>query len=134
MNSGNHDLQEIPGTIFPAWKKQAVLEHYKPLIELVDRLYSFVGMTSDTKLLYDRMREVGLTVFETYESKLSESGLTFVVNELLSPPSEDAEFLFAQFMAELNHLANHGTSTRTELLMPEDILTITYYWKVGKSL
>ena len=134
MNSGNHDLQEIPGTIFPAWKKQAVLEHYKPLIELVDRLYSFVGMTSDTKLLYDRMREVGLTVFETYESKLSESGLTFVVNELLSPPSEDSELLFAQFMAVLNHIANHGVATRTELLMPDDRLTITYFWKDEKSL
>ena len=43
------------------------LAHYKPLIELVERLYSFVEMTFDTNLLYDRMREVGLTVFETYE-------------------------------------------------------------------
>ena len=114
--------------------EKAIVEHYKPLIKSVERLYSFVGMTSDINLLYERMREEGLTVFEAYDSRLSGSGLTFVVNELLSPPSEDAEFLFAQFMVELNHLANHGTSTRTELLMPEDILTITYSWKVGKSL
>ena len=113
---------------------KAILEHYKPLIESVERLYSIVGMNSDINRLYEKMREVGLTVSEAYDSKLSESGLTFAVNELLSPPSEDAELLFAQFMAELNHLANHGTSTRTELLMPEDIMTITYSWKVGNSL
>lgn len=91
-------------------------------------------MTSDINLLYERMREAGLTVFEAYDSKLSESGLTFVVNELLSPPSEDSELLFAQFMTELNHLANHGTATRTELLIPNDTLTITYFWKEEKSL
>ena len=60
--------------------------------------------------------------------------LLFVVNELLSPPSEDAELLFAQFMAALNHLENHGVITRTELLMPDDTLTITYSWKKEKSL
>ena len=110
------------------------MEHYKPLIKSVERLYSFVGMTSDINLLYKRMREAGLTVSEAYDSRLSGSGLTFLVNELLSPPSEDAELLFAQFMAVLNHIANHGVATRTELLMPDDRLTITYFWKDEKSL
>ena len=87
-------------------------------------------MTSDINLLYER--KAGLTVSEAYDSKLSESGLTFAVNELLSPPSEDAELLFAQFMAELNNLANYGAATRTELLMPDDTLTITYSWKKKK--
>ena len=114
--------------------EKAILAHYKSLIESVDRLYSFVRMTSDINLLYERMREAGLTVSEACDSNLSESGLTFVVDELLSPPSEDAELLFAQFMAELNNLANHGVATRTELLMPDDTLIITYSWKVGKSL
>ena len=114
--------------------EKAILEHYKPLIKSVERLYSFVGMTSDINLLYERMREAGLTVSEAYDSRLSGSGLTFLVNELLSPPSEDAELLFAQFMAVLNHIANHGVATRTELLMPDDRLTITYFWKDEKSL
>ena len=114
--------------------EKAILAHYKPLIESVERLYSLVGMNSDINHLYERMQEVGLTVFETYESRLSESGLTFVVDELLSSPSEDAELLFAQFMAALNHLENHGVITRTELLKLDDTLTITYSWKVGKSL
>lgn len=121
-------------TDYFASMEKAILAHYKPLIESVERLYSFISMTSDINLLYERMREAGLTVSELYDSNLSESGLTFVVDELLSPPSEDAELLFAQFMAALNHLANHGAATRTELLMPDDRLTITYFWKEEKSL
>ena len=78
-------------TDYFASTEKAILEYYKPLIESFERLYSFVRMTTDINLLYERMREAGLDVFETYESKLSEPGLTFVVNGLLSPPSEDAE-------------------------------------------
>ena len=114
--------------------ERAIWSHYKPLIESVERLYIFLGMNSDIKHLYGRMREAGLTVSVAYDSILSEVGFTFEVNEILSPPSEDAELLFAQFIAELNHLANHGATTRTELLMPDDRLTITYYWKEEKSL
>ncbi len=114
--------------------EKEILERYKPLIETVDRLYSAIGMTSDMSFLYERIRDAGLTVSKTYDSQGSESGLTFIGNELLSPPSKAAELLFGQFLVELGCLSTAGVANRTEMQMPGDSLLVTYFWKGEQSL
>lgn len=107
-------------------KRKEITVQYEPLVSAVNRLYSYAGMTSDINHLFKRMKEAGMKVSEMNDNKYVASGFTFVVEELLSPKSEDAELLFAQFLAELHHLADSGVENHAELQMLDELLTISY--------
>ena len=74
--------------------------------------------------------ESGFTIatsFEDAPNSLKGPGFTFVLNELLNPPSEQAEELFAQFLSELDYYSSLGAAIYTDLQLTDRQLTITYY-------
>lgn len=71
------------------------------------------------------------TTYANEWNALAGPGFTFVVSELINPPSEKAEELFAQFKSELEHFSDLGSKNYTELHMISDKLTITYYIPVA---
>ena len=89
--------------------------------------HTYARTTADITRLLRQIIEAGFTVSTTYNGPLSVPGFTFVVNELLTPPSSDAETLFARFLAELGHFSDLGAKTYTEMQMTGKSLTITYF-------
>ena len=78
--------------------------------------------------------ESGFTISTLYNythSPTDGPGFTFIVSELLDPPSEDAAHLFAQFLSEIKHFSKLGAKVYTELQLPEDSLLITYFIPVA---
>ena len=104
--------------------------HYDPLIEEAGKLHSHFKNTSELALLLRRIVESGLTVATSFEDApdiLKGPGFTFVLNELLNPPSDQAEELFAQFLSELDYYSSLGAAIYTDLQLTDRQLTITYY-------
>lgn len=94
-----------------AAKEKEINTRYRPLIEQAGKAIPFAKKTSDITILLRMIIEAGLTVTTAYNNshnKLSGPGFTFVVNELLNPPSEEAEGLVARFLSELHHFAALG--------------------------
>ena len=60
------------------------------------------------------------------KGKYEGPGFTFVVNELLTPPSDQAEELFAQFLSELDYYSSLGADIYTDFQLTDRQLTITY--------
>ena len=87
-------------------KEKEINEHYRLPVKEVLKTHTYARTTADI---------------------LSVPGFTFVVNELLTPPSSDAETLFARFLAELGHFSDLGAKTYTEMQMTGKSLTITYF-------
>ena len=84
-------------------KEKEINEHYRLPVKEVLKTHTYARTTADITLLLRKIIEAGFTVSTTYIGPLSVPGFTFVVNELLTPPSSDAETLFARFLAELGH-------------------------------
>ena len=82
-------------------KEKEINEHYRLPVKEVLKTHTYARTTADITLLLRKIIEAGFTVSTTYIGPLSVPGFTFVVNELLTPPSSDAETLFARFLAEL---------------------------------
>ena len=112
-------------------KEKEINEHYRQPVKEVLKTHTYARTTSDITLLLRNIIEAGFTVSTTYIGPLSVPGFTFVVNELLTPPSADAETLFARFLAELGHFTDLGAKTYTEMQMIDRSLTITYFIPVA---
>ena len=110
---------------------QEINDHYRLPVNETIKTHTYARTTADITRLLRQIIEAGFTVSTTYNGPLSVPGFTFVVNELLAPPSADAEKLFAQFLAELNHFADLGAKTYTEMQMTGRLLTITYFIPVA---
>ena len=108
-------------------KEKEINEHYRLPVKEVLNTHTYARTTADITLLLRKIIEAGFTVSTTYIGPLSVPGFTFVVNELLTPPSSDAETLFARFLAELGHFSDLGAKTYTEMQMTGKSLTITYF-------
>lgn len=117
-----------------AAKEKEINTRYRPLIEQAGKAIPFAKKTSDITILLRMIIEAGLTVTTAYNNshnKLSGPGFTFVVNELLNPPSEEAEGLVARFLSELHHFAALGARSYTEMQMIDKSLTITWFIPVA---
>lgn len=102
---------------------------YKPLVINAKRDFPYAKKTSEISLLLRRIVESGFTVTTSinHSNRLTDGpGFTFLVNELLAPPSEEAANLFAHFLAELNHFDKLGANTYTEFQLEDESLLITY--------
>ena len=100
------------------------------MVILAEKNCPYAKVTSDITLLLRKIVESDFTLTTTYSTAKSAKagpGFTFVVDELLAPPSEDAAKLFAQFLSELNHFSDLGAKVYSEMQMAEKSLTITYY-------
>ena len=115
-------------------KKGEINDHYDNLIKYAAETIPYAKKTSEITLLLRKIIESGFTLSATFANEWNVKagpGFTFIVNELLSPPSKEAEKLFAQFCSELNHFANLGATYYTEFQMTSDELTITYFIPVA---
>ena len=115
-------------------KESEINAHYNNLIKNAAKSIPYAKTTSEITLLLRKIVESGFTLSTTYTNDWNTKvgpGFTFIVNELLSPPSKDGEKLFAQFRSELNHFADLGATYHSEFQMTSDKLTITYFIHVA---
>ncbi len=111
-------------------KLNEINEHYSRIISTADSFSPHAKTTADITSLLRRIIESGLTVSTTFtDASVTPGGpgFIFAVNELLKPPSQEAENLFAQFFSEMNHLVKLGAGCTTEFQMIDRTLTITYF-------
>lgn len=109
-------------------------EHYKEFVDIASKTSSFATKTSEISLLLRQIIEAGFHVSTTYANvgNLHDGpGFTFVVNELLHPPTKEAEQLFAKFKSELNHFSELGADVYHNMQMLDKTLTITYFTSVA---
>lgn len=114
-------------------KLNEIDEHYSQIIMGSDNLSPHAKTTSDITSLLRRIIEAGFTLSTTFTDTAvtpGGPGFTFAVNELLNPPSQDAENLFARFLSEMNHLVELGAGHYTEFQMIDRTLTITYFIQI----
>ena len=115
-------------------KEKAIEAQYNKLITKAEKSCPYAKKTSDITLLLRKIVESGFTISTLYNytnSPTDGPGFTFIVSELLDPPSEDAAHLFAQFLSEIKHFSKLGAKVYTELQLPEDSLLITYFIPVA---
>lgn len=115
-------------------KEKEIEAHYEHLVNKAEKTIPYAKKTSDISLLLRKIVESGFTVSTlcNYSHDSTDGpGFTFIVNELLAPPSEEAAMLFAQFLSELKHFSELGAKVYTELQLPEDSLLITYFIPVA---
>lgn len=107
-------------------KEDAINAYYKDSASQFAQNGSYAKTTSDIVRLLRRIIESGFTVSTRYTHDMSGAGYVFYVNELLNPPSKEAEKLFANFLAEINHFNDLGAGCYTEVSMPDNHIMITY--------
>ncbi len=112
-------------------KENELDDYYRLSIEAAEKSYTFAKTTADITLLLRKIIESGFTVCTTYDKTIAGPGFTFIVNELLSPPSESAKELFARFAAELKHFSALGAKTCSEMQLIDNSLTVTYFIPVA---
>lgn len=109
-------------------KEEAVYSHYKGKIDDYMKKGEFAKDTSDFSLLLKNIVDSGLSL--TTRMKMIGPdyayGFSFNILELLDPPSEEADNLFARFISEVKHLneLQFGCFIETSIT---DSLLITYY-------
>ena len=115
-------------------KEKEIESYYELLVDKAEKTIPYAQKTSDITVLLRKIVESGFTVSTLYNYSHTSTdgpGFTFIVNELLAPPSEEAAMLFAQFLSELKHFSKLGAKVYTELQLPEDSLLITYFIPVA---
>lgn len=111
-------------------KEKEITKYYQHLVEQAEKSYPYTKKTSDLTLLLRRIIESGLTLSTISYTAIDEKGgpgFTFVVSQLLNPPSAESATLFARFLSELKHFADLGAEIQTEMQMLDKLLTITYH-------
>ena len=110
-------------------KYEEINTHYSALIPQDSGSSSYAQKVSEISLLLRKMFEAGFSV-STVPAEIvpapGGAGFTFIVSELLSPPSKEAEALFARFASEFKHLASLGAACSSEMLLLDKTLTVTY--------
>ena len=61
------------------------------------------------------------------DSTESASGFTFIVDELLTPPTEEAAKLFAKYLNTMDRNRNYGNEVCLEMHMPGNKLLATWF-------
>lgn len=115
-----------------AKKEKAISDIYKKSVSSYKDSYS--KTTSDVVRLLRKIVESGFTLSSRTKhisQGILANGFTFKVNELLSPPTDEAKKLFAQFLAEYRYWEKLGAKTYTDMQMPDGSFSITYYVEVS---
>jgi len=108
-------------------RKEAEIEdYYRNYVSRHEQITPYAKTTSDITNLLRKIIEAGLTVTTSTSNHSHTTNFTFVVNELLNPPTEDAANLFGQFLSEMKHLNDLIEGCSNTLQMPSKTLTITY--------
>ena len=117
----------MPGNIFP--KRAFIAYPLRSTGRESGKLHSHFGihLCHSSPEEYCGIHFTVATSFEDAPDSLKGPGFTFVLNELLNPPSDQAEELFAQFLSELDYYSSLGAAIHTELQLTDRQLTITYY-------
>lgn len=115
-------------------KKKEIDDKYAASSKAAAKNEPYANKSSEITLLLRKMTEAGLTITSAFTNTHNTDdgpGFTFIVNELLTPISKEAEALFTRFYAELNHFRSLGAEVTEEIQMIENALTITYHIPVS---
>ena len=113
-------------------KENEIINCYRKPVDQLTKNYAFATTTSDMVILLRKIIESGFSLNTSWRSdpEITGPGFTFIVNELLNPSTEESKELFARFVYEWNHFISLGAKCITEMQMPDNALTITYYISV----
>ena len=112
-------------------KEMQIYDHYKQTLIKMGDDYPHIRQTSDAARLLRNLIKAGFTISTRKQADGSGGtahGFTFVVNELLNPPSGEAGALFALFLYEFQHFQDIGVKCYTDVQMPGRRLAITYFF------
>ena len=112
-------------------KEMQIYDHYKQTLKNMEDDYPHIRQTSDAVQLLRNLVKSGFTISTRKQADGSGGtahGFTFVVNELLNPPSGEAGALFALFLYEFQHFQDIGVKCYTDVQMPGRRLAITYFF------
>ncbi len=107
-------------------KKIAINNTYESKKNQAKKTIPYAKETPEIVWLLRKIIDAGFTLSTKYRTQ-GNSGYSFLVNELLNPPSEEAAALFAQFLSELDHFNEMGAGCESIISLAEDSLVITYY-------
>ena len=109
-------------------KEEAVYSLYKDKIDDYMKKGEFAKDTSDFALLLKNIVDSGLSLSTNIKMKgeFFAYGFSFNALELLDPPSEEAENLFAAFFSEIKHLNDLKFGCFLETSITDSII-FTYY-------
>ncbi len=111
-------------------KEEEIAIYYENAVKKATKSFTFAKTTSEITLLLRKLIESGISiipVFGNEDNSIEGPGFTFIVKQLLDPPSEESKQLFARFLSELNHFAALGAGCFTDMQMNDETLTITYF-------
>lgn len=110
-------------------KETELNNYYAALIDDSAKEDNYATKTSEITVLLREMYEAGLTISTAYLNAFNINagpGFTFIVNQLLDPPTPSAKQLFARFLSELNHFTQLGADIHKDFQISDNELTITY--------
>ena len=110
-------------------KENAILNYYQERLEQENDNTPCIGDTLEIALLLRKIIASGFTVSTaSYDGgPESANGITFVVDELLVPPSEEAARLFARFLNVLRRFNTTEEEIRLEMHMTDKKLSVTWF-------
>lgn len=111
-------------------KEEAVLLRYRALIEQEKDKEQHISTASELASLIRDLIDAGFFVTTTSRNPdftESASGFTFIVDELLSPPTEEAAKLFAKYLNTMDRYRNYGNEVCLEMHMPGNKLLATWF-------
>ena len=112
-------------------KEMQIYDHYKQTLKNMEDDYPHIRQTSDAVQLLRNLVKAGFTIStrkQAHGSGGTAYGFTFVVNEILNPPSGKAGTLFAAFFFEFRHFQDIGVKCYTDIQMPGRKMIITYFF------
>ena len=108
-----------------------IYDHYKQTLIKMGDDYPHIRQTSDAARLFRDLIKAGFTISTRKQADGrggAAQGFTFVVNEILNPPSGKAGALFALFFYEFRHYQDIGVKCYTDIQMPGRKMIITYFF------
>lgn len=115
-------------------KLEEIEKYYSKHLAELEKKGEYAKKSSEISVLFRGMIEGGFTISTDYRDlipvgsprRVAGPVFTFNVNELLAPPSKNAELIFAKYLFEIKHLEKLGVKIVYEILMLDKTLTISY--------
>lgn len=111
-------------------KEKCLLSRYQELIEQEKDKEQYISTAIELASLIRDLIDAGFIVTTTSRNSdfpESASGITFVVDELMSPPTEEAAKLFAKYLDTMDRYRKYGNEVCLELHMPGNKLLATWF-------
>ena len=111
-------------------KEREIEKKYAAGIQSLSKKLKHAEKTSEITILLRSVIDAGISVGTAYlpgGTGEGACGFTFAVNDLLNPPSAEAEELVTKFLCEYKYFEQLGARCFSDIQIPGNSLMITYY-------